>query len=183
MHIAYCNIDNVSLDRMLWCCYTLRVLYQSHSVVLTPNQNFAVPISRHVTYTDVNNRLMCHPGQLVSVYVWLKHSQWDRGSYIMANYAGIHYRAHLFTFCQPTNYNNTFHVLLILFSCVWNFPWWHHHMETFSAWPVMRSFDVFFDLNLNKRLSKQSWGWWFQTPLWSLCRHCNASLHDQEPAV
>ena len=35
--------------------------------------------------------------------------------------------------------------------------------------PVTRSFDVFFDLRLNKRLSKQSWGWWFKTlprPLW-----------------
>ena len=30
--------------------------------------------------------------------------------------------------------------------------------------PVTRSFDVFFDLRLNKRLSKQSWGWWFETP-------------------
>ena len=27
--------------------------------------------------------------------------------------------------------------------------------------PVTRSFDVFFDLRLNKRLSKQSRGWWF----------------------
>ena len=39
--------------------------------------------------------------------------------------------------------------------------------------PVKRSFDVFFDLHLNKRLSKQSWGWWCETlshPLW---RHCN----------
>ena len=27
--------------------------------------------------------------------------------------------------------------------------------------PVARSCDVFFDLHLNKRLSKQSWGWWF----------------------
>ena len=39
--------------------------------------------------------------------------------------------------------------------------------------PVTRSFDVFLDLRLNKRLSKQSWGWWFETlsrPLW---RHCN----------
>ena len=38
---------------------------------------------------------------------------------------------------------------------------------------VTRSFDVFFDLRLYKRLSKQSWGWWFETlscPLW---RHCN----------
>ena len=39
--------------------------------------------------------------------------------------------------------------------------------------PVTRNFDVFFDLRLNKRLSKQSWGWGFETlsrPLW---RHCN----------
>ena len=29
--------------------------------------------------------------------------------------------------------------------------------------PVTRSFDVFFDRRPNKRLSKQSWGWWFET--------------------
>ena len=39
--------------------------------------------------------------------------------------------------------------------------------------PVTRSFDVFFDLRLNKRLSKQPWGWWFETPVWSLWRHRN----------
>ena len=42
-----------------------------------------------------------------------------------------------------------------------------------SQRPVARSFDVFFDLRLNKRLSKQRWGWWFETlslPIW---RHCN----------
>ena len=57
--------------------------------------------------------------------------------------------------------------------------WWRHQMETFSALlaicagnspvigefhaqrPVTRSFDVFFDLRLNKRLSKQWWSWWF----------------------
>ena len=58
---------------------------------------------------------------------------------------------------------------------------WRRQMDTFSAVlslcagnspvtgespaqkPVTRSFDVFFDLCLNKRLSKQSWGWWFET--------------------
>ena len=30
--------------------------------------------------------------------------------------------------------------------------------------PVTRSFDVFANLSLNKRLSKQSWCWWFETP-------------------
>ena len=39
--------------------------------------------------------------------------------------------------------------------------------------PVTRSFDVYFDLRLNKRLSKQSWGWWFETLLCSLWRHRN----------
>ena len=72
--------------------------------------------------------------------------------------------------------------------------WWHHQMETFSALlaicagnspatgefpaqrPVTRSFDVFFDLHLNIWLSKQWWGWWFETlshPLW---RYCNGML-------
>ena len=39
--------------------------------------------------------------------------------------------------------------------------------------PVTRSFDVYFDLRPNKRLSKQSWGWWFETLSWSLWRYCN----------
>ena len=43
--------------------------------------------------------------------------------------------------------------------------------------PVTRSFDVFFDLRLNKRLSKQPWGWWFETPSWSLRRQCNGLTH------
>ena len=73
-------------------------------------------------------------------------------------------------------------------------PWWRHQMETFSALlaisagnspvtgefltqrPVTRSFDVFFDLRLNKRLRKQSWGYWFETPSRPLWRHCNAVM-------
>ena len=69
--------------------------------------------------------------------------------------------------------------------------WWRLQMETFSALlaicvgnspvpgefpaqrPVTWSFDVFFDLRLNKRLSKQLWGWRFETPWWSLWRQCN----------
>ena len=39
--------------------------------------------------------------------------------------------------------------------------------------PVMQSFDVFFDMCLNKRLSKQLWGWWFETPSCPSWCHCN----------
>ena len=71
------------------------------------------------------------------------------------------------------------------------YSWWRHQMETFSALlaifagnspvpgefraqrPVTRSFDVFFDLRPKKRLSKQWWGWWFETPSSPLWRNCN----------
>ena len=74
-------------------------------------------------------------------------------------------------------------------------PWWCHQMETFSSLlalcavnspvtgefpaqsPMTRSFDVFFDLRMNKRLSKQSWGGWFETPSRPLWRDCNDSLN------
>ena len=39
--------------------------------------------------------------------------------------------------------------------------------------PVTRSFDVFFDVRLNKRLSKQWWGWRFETLSRPLRRHRN----------
>ena len=39
--------------------------------------------------------------------------------------------------------------------------------------PVTRSFDVFFDLRPNKRLSKKWWGWWFETSSCPLWRHSN----------
>ena len=61
--------------------------------------------------------------------------------------------------------------------------WWRHQLELFSALlvlcagnspvnvefpsqrPVTRSFAFFFHMGLNRRLSKQLWGWWFKMPL------------------
>ena len=37
---------------------------------------------------------------------------------------------------------------------------WKHFSR---YWAVTRSFDVFFDLRLKKRLSKQRWSWWCKT--------------------
>ena len=76
------------------------------------------------------------------------------------------------------------------------FSWWRH--ETFPALlvlcegnppvtggfpsqrPVTQSIDGFFDLRLNKRLSKQSRRWRFETPLHSLSRHCNDNSEKME---
>ena len=69
--------------------------------------------------------------------------------------------------------------------------WWRHQMETFSALlaicagnssvsgefpaqrPVTRSFDVSLICPLNKRLSKHSWSWWFETLSRLFWRHRN----------
>ena len=48
---------------------------------------------------------------------------------------------------------------------------WKHFLR---YWPFVRGFDVYFDLLLNKRLSKQSWGWWFETPSCPSWWYCNA---------
>ena len=45
--------------------------------------------------------------------------------------------------------------------------------EIHAQRPATRSFDAFFDLRLNEWLSKQSWGWWFETPSSPLWRHSN----------
>ena len=49
-----------------------------------------------------------------------------------------------------------------------------------SQKPEARSFDVFFDLRLNKRLSTQSRRRWFETPSRSLWRKCNAPSGDRK---
>ena len=77
--------------------------------------------------------------------------------------------------------------------------WWRHQMGTFSALlalcegnshvtaefrsqrPATRSCDIFLDRRLNKRLSKSSTRWWFETPSRSLWRQCNENrwLNDE----
>ena len=44
--------------------------------------------------------------------------------------------------------------------------------------PVTRNFDVPYDLCLNKWVSKQSWGWWFETRSRSLWCHCNVNQRN-----
>ena len=106
-------------------------------------------------------------------------------------YSTVQYSAEQYTIEYNSRYHNiqpegNLHCMDLL-----QRSWWRHQTKTFSPllaicvgnspvpgeFPaqraVTRSFDVFFDLRLNKRLSKQSWGWWFETlprPLWL---HCN----------
>ena len=88
-------------------------------------------------------------------------------------------------------HGNSDHSCLI---STWLSSWLHHQMETLSRSlalcvgnspvtsefpskrPAMLRFDIIFDLCLNKRLSKQLWGWWVEKlfhPLWC---HCNVDM-------
>ena len=82
-------------------------------------------------------------------------------------------------------------VVMICCDETWHCQWWRHQMEKLSALlaicarnspvigefpsqrPAIGSFDVFFDLHPSNQLSKQSLGWWFETPLRSLWRRCS----------
>ena len=87
------------------------------------------------------------------------------------------------------------------------FSWWRHQMETCFAslafvrgihrrlWGIHRSpvnsphtdqwrgaLMFFFDLRLNRQLSKQSRRRWFETPSRSLWRHCNV-VPNSDPVI
>ena len=111
-----------------------------------------------------------------------------------------HSQHHAYWRCKESRHRQSYDIDLFIleFSSISSrhvhFTWWRHQVETFSALlaicagnspvpgefptqrPVTRSFDVYFDLSPNKRLSEQLWGWWFETlspPLW---RDRNVSL-------
>ena len=82
----------------------------------------------------------------------------------------VWYRAH--GFMMASSNENIFHATGVS-SVTGEFP---------SQRPVTRMFELFFDLRLNKRLSKQSKRRWFETPSWSLWRHCNGN-RPRSPAT
>ena len=76
---------------------------------------------------------------------------------------------HLYGMMRP--HMETFSALLAL--CVWKSP---VTGEFPSQRPVTWGYNIFFDLRLNKRLSKESGRRWFETPSRSLWRHYNDFL-------
>ena len=80
----------------------------------------------------------------------------------------MHLQWHCPSYLMMTSWNGNIFRVMVLYAgnspVTGEFP---------SQRPVARSFDVFFDLRLNKRLSKQSGRRWFETPSRSLWRHCN----------
>ena len=125
------------------------------------------------------------------LYMAIETTHFDLNKHDTVNHR--HYRYTIYLYFK--HFQIQYPLLGILWCLLLCVSWWRHQMETFSALlpicagnspvsgefptqrPVTRSFDIFIDLRLNKRLSKQSCGWWFETlscPLW---RHCNVATN------
>ena len=128
-----------------------------------------------------------------ALFILRYKTQWQHVTPLMNVSINIHLFHYVICFCI----RNILHLVFgFLQKIKWHqCAWWRHQMETFPAFlaicagnspvpgefhtqrPVTQSFDVFFDLCLNKRLRKQWRGWWFETlsrPLW---RHSNDKCH------
>ena len=137
--------------------------------IWTSKLKIYTPWNKHTLYLYIASVAVSWP--FCKRFVWFTYSHWPEYS-----------RNRLIKQCHWTEHG------------CGKFPWWRHQVETFPRYwpfrrgispvsgefhaqrPVTRSFDVFFDLCPNKRLTKQSWGWWFETPSGPLWRHSNANF-------
>ena len=94
-----------------------------------------------------------------------RHTRWDFCSHI--NSMGIRRKLTIFASTMMTSSNEyIFRVTGPLCGEFTDYRWI----------PLTEASDDFFDLHLTKRLSIQSWCWWFETPLRPLWCHCNDSV-------
>ena len=153
--------------------------YRIHFFICNTNRNFVVQL-----YCIISTSLM-GKGFLDRITACDTWEQW-----FCAQVASVMSRAHIaplsdrsssssprwltWQWAMMTSSNGTiFRGTRLLALCAGNSP---VTGEFPTQRPLTRSFDVFFDLHLNKRLNKQSWGWWFETPLHPLWRHSNTQF-------
>ena len=150
------------------------------------------PALRIYVDNEINARRVC-PRSCNIAYFFMISQVFNQGIISHSKTAGTYYVS-----CYPDIFARIFilivHPLAALIRLLLTLSWWRHQMETFSALlaicvgnspvpgefptqrPVTLSFDVFFDLRPNKRLSKQWWGWWFETPSCPSWRHSNVPI-------
>ena len=135
-------------------------------------------------YNNVRSSYVVIQGSrsLRKLHVKKIHVSYKRFSYLPSNWLATNQKSFKISFAKEHGFEHVF---------FFSQSWWRHQMEAISALPalcagnspvsgefpaqrpVTRSFDVFFDLRLNERLSKQSWGWWLETQSHPLWRHSN----------
>ena len=163
-HIFYWCLRNKGHQRSNYCC----AIFIWKSVLLLSNFTYVVlmyctlvPCASIINLMLFVLRMWAHkPGKLSCSFCYFEQCHWYVYGWVSTEGTSAQ--------CMMTSSSgNIFRVTGPLcgeFTGPGDFP---------TQRTVTRSFDVFFDLWLNKRLSKQPWGGWFETPLWSLWRQCN----------
>ena len=120
-------------------------------------------MSREIALRWISLNLSCLKSALAQVMTWCRQatSHDQRQSWPIS----------LWPLMTSSNQMETFSPLLAI--CAGHTP---VTGEFPTQRPVTRSFGVFCDLRRNKRLSKQSWGRWFESPSGLLWRHCDATV-------
>ena len=133
---------------------------------LAPNRRHAITLNQcwpsSLTHMCVTRRRWVNEVPKYSqwaLYNWLWHGQFPAKLHAIDNSGG---------FMMTSSNRNIFRVT----GPLWG-EFTGHRWIPRTQRPVTRSFAVFFDLRLNIRLSKQSWGWWYEMPSHLLWRHCN----------
>ena len=94
-----------------------------------------------------------------SKLVSLTKSNWLISAWPSSDLDGLGHELKKLKLTMMTSSNGNISTLLVFLWAI------HRSSVQFPAQsPVTRSFDIFFDLRLNKGMSKQWWGWWFETP-------------------
>ena len=128
-----------------------------------------------ITYKVKEPTISSTEKNIITRYRWLTEEEMEKYMYEK------HRHRRLFLDAEQVINGSIFRVTgPLALGGVWNPP-----VTGENPWqrPVTRGFGVFFDLRLNKRLSKQLRCWWFGTPWRSLWCHCNdpVSWHRHYP--
>ena len=151
-------------------------LYDITRVCLCHTEESSVPVQDSIgIYTD---EIVCRPYETTTVamsYGWVrKPSVWDSDS-LLCYMNELVSRSHEIPTLRICHVDHDDVIKWKHFPRCWICAGNSPVTGEFPAQrPVTRSFDVFFDLHLNKRLNKQWWGWWFETPSRPLWRYCKA---------
>ena len=127
---------------------------RSNTAYVSNHYNHVCPVST----VNATNVMVCF------VMIWHQSIEWHTWGYYVAVFRG-HIVKNIIM--MTSSNGNIFRVTGPLcgeFTGPGEFP---------AQRPVTLSFDVFYDLRPNERLSKQQWGWWFETLSCSLWRHRN----------
>ena len=166
-HVSNSTYDNVTLHCFLW-------LIALH--ILSSTQKFANELQKSFTLFNSAGNLNNLSGTKLTIPVqtYGREKWWNSRWSDEKSLVGYVQFTIIISWLMMKSSMETFSASLAI--CAGELPFTG---EFSTQRPVTRSFDVFRDLRLNKRLSKQSWSLWLETASQLLWRHSNVKTKIQ----